>query len=38
MDKLIEKLIEKVKLAEKAEEANVWANTLRTICLAKKDK
>ena len=36
--KLIKKLIEKVEQADKADEAQVWANTLRTVCLANKDK
>ncbi|KKM78916.1 hypothetical protein LCGC14_1355250 [marine sediment metagenome] len=38
MDKLIESLIAKVENAVKAEEAQVWANTLRTVCLAKEKK
>lgn len=38
MDKLIEDLVEKVKAETDPFKAQVWANTLRTVCLAKHDK
>ncbi len=38
MDNLKEHLIEKVLGAQTAEDAQTWANALRTVCLAEKDK
>lgn len=38
MDNLKKHLIEKALKAENALDAQVWANALRTVCLANKDK
>jgi len=38
MDSLKLYLQKKVEDAKDANEAQVWANTLRTVCLASKDK
>lgn len=38
MDNLKKRLMKKALEAETSEEAQGWANALRTVCLASKDK